>query len=136
MKKAIVAGLTAGVVLLILSLLLFFLQVKFFPGLADLYWSEMFRWSDASTDWMFYAHPFVLSFALKWFWERYKDVFSGSNILRAFEVSLVYGVIAMIPVLWMTYSAMNLSLMLVLTWLIYGILQAFIAGIIFSWLNP
>jgi hypothetical protein len=85
---------------------------------------------------MFYAHPFVLSFALKWFWERYKDVFSGSNILRAFEVSLVYGVIAMIPVLWMTYSAMNLSLMLVLTWLIYGILQAFIAGIIFSWLNP
>ena len=136
MKKVLIAGFTAGVVLLVMSLALFFLQVKVFPDLADMYWSDMFRWSDASTDWMFYAHPFIVSFALKWFWERYKDVFTGGTVLKAFEVALVYGIIAMVPVLWMTYSAMNLPLILVLTWLVYGILQAFVAGLVFSWLNP
>jgi hypothetical protein len=136
MKKALIAGFTAGIVLLVMSLALFFLQVKVFPDLANLYWSDMFRWSDASTDWMFYAHPFIVSFALKWFWERYKDVFTGGSILKAFEVSLVYGIIAMVPVLWMTYSAMNIPLILVLTWLVYGVLQAFVAGLVFSLLNP
>lgn len=136
MKRALIAGSTAGVILLIMSLSLFFLQVKVFPELANLYWSDMFRWSDASTDWMFYAHPFIVSFALKWFWERYKDVFTGGKVLKAFEVALVYGIIAMVPVLWMTYSAMNLPLILVLSWLVYGILQAFVAGLVFSWLNP
>ena len=85
---------------------------------------------------MFYAHPFVVSFALKWFWERYKDIFKGSNILRAFEIALVYGIVAMVPVLWLTYSNIDISLSMVLSWLVYGIFQAFIAGIIFSWLNP
>jgi len=136
MKKALIAGFTAGAVLLILSLAIFFLQFRMFPDLADQYWSEAFRWSDSSTDWMFYAHPFVVSFALKWFWERYKDLFSGSSVLRAFEVALVYGIVAMVPVLWMTFSAMNISGLMVLTWLVYGIFQAFVAGLIFSWLNP
>jgi predicted neutral ceramidase superfamily lipid hydrolase len=136
MKKVLIAGFTAGAVLLILSLALFFLQVKILPDLANQYWSDMFRRSDPATDWMFYAHPFVLSFALKWFWERYKDIFRGSNMLRAFEVALVYGIVAMLPVLWLTYSSIEISLPMVLTWFVYGIMQAFVAGVIFSWLNP
>ncbi len=136
MKKVLVAGFTAGSVLLVLSWGVIFLMVKFFPGLADQYWSDKFRQAGSSTDWMFYAHPFVLSFALKWFWERYKDIFKGSNILRAFEIALVYGIVAMVPVLWLTYSNIDISLSMVLSWLVYGIFQAFIAGIIFSWLNP
>jgi predicted neutral ceramidase superfamily lipid hydrolase len=136
MKKVLIAGFSAGVVLLILSLALFFLQVKILPELANQYWSDMFRRSDPATDWLFYAHPFVLSFALKWFWERYKDIFEGSNVLKAFEVALVYGIVAMVPVLWLTYSSIDITLPMVLTWLVYGILQAFVAGLIFSWLNP
>jgi hypothetical protein len=136
MKKVLIAGFTAGAVLLILSLALFFLQVKILPELANQYWSDMFRRSDPATDWLFYAHPFVLSFALKWFWERYKDIFEGSNVLKAFEVALVYGIVAMVPVLWLTYSSIDVTLPMVLTWLVYGIIQAFVAGLIFSWLNP
>ena len=136
MKKVLIAGFSAGAALLILSLALFFLQVKILPELANQYWSDMFRRSDPATDWLFYAHPFVLSFALKWFWERYKDIFEGSNVLKAFEVALVYGIVAMVPVLWLTYSSIDITLPMVLTWLVYGILQAFVAGLIFSWLNP
>ena len=136
MKKILIAGFTAGFVLLLVSLGLMFLVIKIFPTLAEEYFSPVFRWSSVQTDWLFYAHPFVLSFALKWFWERYKDIFKGSNVLRAFEVALVYGVVAMVPVLWLTYSSIDISLGMVLTWLAYGIIQAFIAGLIFSWLNP
>ena len=136
MKRIFMSILVAGVVLLILSLLLIFLEIRFFPGLVEEYFSPVFRWSDTRTNWMFYVHPFVVAFALKWFWERYKDLFKGGDLLRAFEVALVYGIIAMVPVLWVTYSAIDISLGLVLTWLAYGVLQAFIAGYIFSKINP
>jgi hypothetical protein len=136
MKKILIAGFTAGIVLLFISLGLMFLVIKIFPNLAEEYFSPVFRWSSVETDWMFYVHPFILSFSLKWFWERYKDIFQGSVVLRAFEVALVYGIVAMVPVLWLTYSSIDISLGMVLTWLAYGIIQAFIAGLIFSWLNP
>jgi hypothetical protein len=42
----------------------------------------------------------------------------------------------MVPLLWVTYSAIDISLAMVLTWLAYGILQAFVAGYIFSKINP
>jgi len=136
MKKVIIAGVTTGFVLLALSLGLLYVLIMFLPDLAEEYFSPVFRWSDARTDWLFYTHPFVLSFALKWFWERYKGIFEGSNVLKAFEVALVYGIVAMLPVLWLTFSAIDISLFMVLTWLLYGILQAFIAGLIFSKMNP
>lgn len=136
MKKTVIASLTAGVVLLLVSLALLYFLVAAFPNVAEEYFSPVFRWSDAGKDWMFYAHPFVLSFALKWFWERYKGLFSGSALLRAFEVALVYGIVALLPVLWLTFSAIDISWQMVGSWLLYGILQAFIAGIIFAKINP
>jgi hypothetical protein len=136
MKKTVIASLTAGVVLLLVSLALLYFLVAVFPNVAEEYFSPVFRWSDAGKDWMFYAHPFVLSFALKWFWERYKGLFTGSALLRAFEVALVYGIVALLPVLWLTFSAIDISWQMVGSWLLYGILQAFIAGIIFAKINP
>jgi hypothetical protein len=136
MKKIITSSLLAGFVLLILSLLLLYVSIAVFPNLAEEYFSPVFRWSSAKTDWLFYTHPFVLAFALKWFWERYKDIFKGPLVLRAFEVALVYGIVAMVPVLWLTFSAIDISFGMVFTWLVYGIIQAFIAGIIFAKLNP
>jgi len=136
MKKIVTASLTAGVVLLLVSLSLLYILIAVFPNIAEEYFSPVFRWSNAGTDWMFYAHPFVLSFALKWFWERYKGQFTGSTIWRAFEVALAYGIVALLPVLWLTFSAIDISWQMVTTWLLYGILQAFIAGIIFAKMNP
>ena len=135
MKKAIIAGLVAGVAVLLASLGM--LKASFFllPSITDEYFSPVFR-SSGSNDWLFFAHPFILSFALKWFWERYKALFNGNLIVRAVEVALVYGVVAMVPVLWLTFSAIDVSFHMVLTWLAYGFMQAFIAGLVFAKLNP
>ncbi len=136
MKKVLIAGFTAGIVLLLVSLGLLYLSIFLFPSVTEEYFSPVFRWSSGHTDWLFYAHPFILSFSLKWFWERYKEIFEGNLIVRAIEVALVYGIVAMVPVLWLTYSAIDVSLTVVLTWLAYGIVQAFIAGLVFAKINP
>jgi hypothetical protein len=85
---------------------------------------------------MYFVHPLVLSIALKWFWERYKGIFHGNVFIKALEVALVYGVVALIPVLWLTFSAIDVSIQMILTWLLYGFLQSFAAGIVFAKLNP
>ncbi|MFZ9660280.1 MAG: hypothetical protein ACO29O_00265 [Chitinophagaceae bacterium] len=136
MKKTITASLAAGFILLFFSLGTMYLLITVFPKIAEEYFSPVFRWSSAGTDWMFYTHPFVLSFALKWFWERYKEIFKGGVILRAIEVALVYGIVALLPVLWLTFSAIDISVLMVGSWLGYGVVQAFIAGLIFAKINP
>lgn len=136
MKKAISAVIVSGVILLLVSFALLYAMVAIFPQQAEEYYSPVFRWSNAGTDWMFYAHPFVLSIALKWFWERYKEILPGGKFMKALELAFVYGIVAMLPVLWLTFSAIDISALMVLSWLGYGILQAFVAGLVFATLNP
>lgn len=136
MKRAVSATIVSGIVLLLVSIALVYFVIFVFPDLAEEYFSPVFRWSSAGTDWMFYVHPFVLSIALKWFWERYKDVLPGGKFMKALEMAFVYGMVALLPVLWLTFSAIDISGIMVLTWLGYGIFQAFIAGLVFAALNP
>lgn len=135
MKKVVLSVLVSGIVLLLLSAVMFYASVFFFPAITQEYLSSVFRTS-GSSDWLYYVHPFIVSIGLKWFWERYKGICKGSYIMRALEVALVYGIVALIPVLWLTFSAIDISLAMVLTWLIYGFIQAFAAGLVFAKLNP
>jgi hypothetical protein len=134
-KKVVVSVLVAGIVLLLLSLGMFYASMLLFPSITEEYLSTVFR-NAGKADWLYYMHPFILSISLKWFWERYKDIFKGPVLLRAIEVALVYGIVALLPVLWLTFSVIDVSLKMVLTWLLYGFIQAFAAGILFARLNP
>jgi hypothetical protein len=136
MKTSYTTILIAGFTVLIASILLLYVFVYMFPGLMEEYYNPVFRASSFKTDWLFYAHPFVLSFALSWFWEQYKALFNGSLFMRAFQVGLAYAAVAMLPVLWLTFSAIDISVIMVLTWLFYGMVQAFIAGIVFAKRSP
>jgi len=134
-NRVLAAWLIAGIVMLLLGLGMLYLGIYFFPRIADEYFSPVFRRA-GETDWTFYVHPFILSFALKWFWERYKGIFKGGVFLRAIEVALVYGMVALLPILWLTFSAIDVSVKMVITWFIYGVVQSFAAGIVFAKLNP
>ena len=136
MKKTTTAILAAGFSVLMVSLAMLYTVIYFFPNLMDEYYNPVFRSNSFSMDLLFYVHPFVLCWALNWFWTRYEGVFSGSLLLKALELALVYAVVAMVPVLWLTFSALNISAVMVLTWLAYGIAQAFVAGLVFAKLNP
>lgn len=135
MKKIILKGLIAGTVLLVISYVSLFLLVRLLPGLAEQYYDPMFS-LEGDKAWMFFFHPYILSFALAWFWSRFKSLFNGSYWLRGLEVGIVYSLIAILPSMWMIYSAFSVSLTLVISWGLYGLIQAAITGIISARLSP
>jgi hypothetical protein len=135
MKIFLLKGIVAGVVLLLMSYAALYLTVMFFPDVAEQYYDPIFNF-DGAKGILYFVHPFVLSFALAWFWRRFKSLFHGPFWWRGIEMGLVYGLIATIPSRWITFSSLAVSFTLVLTWLLYGVFQAIIVGIIFAKVSP
>src|SRR5690606_3371285 len=135
MKKVITSGLIAGVFLFIISYGGLFLAIRFFPDFFVDYNNPLFN-SDGSRDIMFYLHAFIISMALSWFWERFKGLFSGNFIIRGIEFGVVYALVSLLPVMWITFSAMDITIPMVSSWLFYGFIQAVIAGIVLAKINP
>lgn len=135
MKKVLFSGLIAGVILFIISYGGLYLAIRFFPELFIDYNNPLFN-SDGSRDIMFYLHAFIISMALSWFWERFKGLFRGGFILRGLEFGIVYAIVALLPVMWITFSAMDITISMVSSWLFYGFVQAVVAGIVLARINP
>lgn len=135
MQKFLLKGILAGTALLAFSYAALYLLVTFFPGLAEQYYNPMFSLDEDKAIWYF-AHPYILSFALAWFWRRFKGQFHGSFWWRGMEMGLVYGLIATLPSMWIVFSSLAVPLNLVATWLLYGVFQAIVGGIIFAKISP
>lgn len=131
MQEIFKNSILAGIAIFIFSYGGLLLAISIFPSFFVDYISPVFN-SDGSRDLFFYLHPFVLSLALAIFWKRFQSMFNGHFIIRGFEFGFIYAAIALIPVMWITYSAVDVSLTMVFTWLIYGIFQSCVAGIIFA----
>lgn len=111
------------------------MAVRFFPSVFVEYNNPLFN-SDGSRDLLFYLHAFIISFALSWFWDRFKGLFQGPFLIRGLEFGLVYSIVALLPVMWITFSALDITVSMVLSWFIYGLMQAIAAGIVFAKANP
>ncbi len=135
MKNVFLSGLLAGIILLIFSVLALYITIWCFPNIATQYYDPAFN-TQSNRYMIFYIHPFIISLALSWFWERFKSVLVGSFLTRSIEFGLIYATIAIFPMIWMIYSAMNVSLEMVASWLVFGLLQAVIAGFVFEKINP
>lgn len=135
MKRVVLNGIIVGFILFIISYGGLFLSIRFFPELFLDYNNPLFN-SDGSRDVLFYLHAFIISLALSWFWDRFKGLFEGNFILRGIEFGLVYGLVALLPVMWITFSAMDITVVMVASWFIYGLLQATVAGLVLAKLNP
>lgn len=135
MKKVLISGLIAGCILFIVSYGGLFLGIRFFPSLFVEYNNPLFN-SDGSRDLLFYSHAFVISFALAWFWQRFKGLFKGPFFVRGLEFGAVYSLVALLPVMWITFSSLDITVVMVLCWFFYGMVQAVIAGLVFAISNP
>lgn len=137
MKKIIKCGLIAGIVLFVVSYGSLALSIQYFPSLYSDYVNPLFNSTDPIRDVLFYCHAFVISIALSWLWERFKPVFKGSFWIRGIEFGLVYTIVSLVPVYWITFSAIqDITVTMVLSWIFFGLVQSAIAGIIFAKLNP
>jgi hypothetical protein len=135
MKKIIITGLVAGAALLILSVLGLFVTIWVFPTIASQYYDPAFD-MQSSRIMIYFIHPFIISLALSWFWQRFKGALAGSFLTRGIEFGSIYTLVATLPMMWMIYSAMSISLEMVATWFVFGWLQGVIAGLIFEKMNP
>jgi hypothetical protein len=135
MKKILISGLLTGCILFVLSYGGLLLSVRFFPALFAEYNNPLFN-SDGNRDLLFYLHAFIFSLALSWFWDRFKSLFHGALLVRGLELGLVYTLVALLPVMWISFSALDVTLVMVFSWLVYGFIQAIIAGIVLARLNP
>lgn len=121
--------------MLIFSYLGPYLMVTFLPSVAEEYYDPVFS-LEGNRMMLYFIHPFVVAFALAWFWDRFKTLFHGSFWVRGVEMGIVYALVATLPSMWIIFSAIAVSLPLVLSWLVYGLFQAVIAGLIYAKLNP
>jgi hypothetical protein len=135
MKKIMLSGIVAGIVLLALSVLGLYVTIWLFPSIAEQYFGPAFN-TQSNRVMIYYIHPFIISLALAWFWSRYKGVLTGSFITRGIEFGLIYAFIAIFPMMWLLYSAINVSLEMLVTWFVLGILQGIVSGLIFEKMNP
>jgi hypothetical protein len=136
-NKMMLSGLVAGIVLSILSYggLFIAVSIKFFNPFFVEYLSGVFI-SDRSRDFFFYTHAMVISFALAFFWDRFKSSFKGHSVIRGLEFGVVYSLTGLLPILWMTYSQIDVSVTMVLSWFGFGFFQSSVAGIVFAKMNP
>jgi hypothetical protein len=131
MKKVLTSGLVASIVLLAFAFLCLQLTPILLPAVALEYFNPVFV-DDESRQIFYFVHPVILAFALAWFWNRFKDLFVGNLFFRGLEFGFVYVIIATLPIMVLIFSALDISLAVIATWLIYGFFQATIAGLIFA----
>ena len=127
-------GLIAGAALFLASFGSLYAAIHLKPDLVVDYINPIFN-SDGSRDVYFYLHPFILSFALAVLWNRFRRFLPGGIFVKGIEFGLMYALVGLIPVMWITYSAIDVDFVMVSTWMLYGFSQATLCGIVFALLD-
>lgn len=122
----------SGIAIFIVSYGGLFVAIRLFPIFFIDYINPVFN-SDGSRDVYFYMHPFILALSLSVFWNRFRKYFEGNIFLNGIEFGLIYAFVALVPLLWITYAAMDVEFQMVFTWLVYGLFQSCVAGVVLCW---
>ena len=135
MKKILIPGLVAGVAMLIAGMIVSQLINLAFPALMEEYKAALFRpWEDPLMS-LYFAHPFVVGLALAFVWDKVKGLLSGGPLKRATNFALAYFIVATIPGMLISYSSFPLSILMILSWTLSSLIQAWTAGLVLAKLN-
>ena len=136
MKKVILPGILAGILMAIIGMAIGYLFNIPFPSLMLEYENiNVFRAFDDPLMSLFFLYPLVLGIVLAWVWDKSKSLFKCKYFKRALAFGAVYFLVATIPGMLITYSSFQVSLLIVGTWTLNGLLNGIIAGLVFGKLN-
>lgn len=126
-------GLIAGVAAFIISMGVNFLLEAIIPGLAKEYQNPaLFRaWTDPLMM-AYFAYPFIFGIVASYLWTIVHKQFTGDAANKAWQFTKLYVIIATIPGMFVSYTSFQISLFMVLSWTLVGLLNAFVAGFIFA----
>jgi len=137
MKKVIGPGLLAGLVMLIVAMILNYIFGAIWPSLAAEYANtDIFRaWEDWRMTYLFFAYYFVAGLVLAWAWSKTKKLFKGKCCQRGMHFGIAMWIVMAIPGMWMSYASFQLSLAIIVSWLVMNLINYMIAGAIFAKMN-
>jgi hypothetical protein len=135
MKKIILPGIVAGIVILILGMAINNLFMLIPSVNADYNNFNIMRsWQDPLML-LFFIYPFVLGIALAWMWNISKGLFKGSAWKRGTNFGWTYFIIATIPGMLISYISFPISLLTIISWAVSSLISAIAAGWIFAKMN-
>lgn len=103
-----------------------------FPGVKAEYENQsLYRPWDDLLMYLYFLQPFFLTAALIWGWDKIKDLFTGTISQNAFNFSLIYFFVAVIPGMLMTISSFKVSVLATLTWTVSAFFQVYFPSLIF-----
>jgi hypothetical protein len=136
-KKIFIPGLITGIAMLSAGMGTSWAFNQMIPGLELEYQNPgLFRpWSDPAML-LYFVHPFVIGIILAWFWDRTKTVFPASTaFVNGLQFAFAYWIFSLGGML-MSYSSFPISIAMVGSWTAGLMVEAVVAGILLSTLNP
>lgn len=119
-------GLIAGFINLVLSFGLNALMNALVPQIMAQYQNTaIFRpWQDPLMM-IYLAYPFILGVAAAYLWQKL-------NRPKPIELVKTYLIIATIPGMFITYTCFQVSLLMIASWTVSGLVQVYVAGLVFE----
>lgn len=137
MKKILLPGIVAGIVMLIVGMVVSQLFGMVVPTLMAEYNNpNLFRpWDDPLMS-LYFLYPFYLGIALAWVWDKVKLLVAAGGVLkRGATFGLAFFVVASFPGIFMTYSCHPYSLTMVISLWVGALVQLVCAGVVYARLN-
>ncbi|MFA6131525.1 MAG: hypothetical protein WC702_00450 [Patescibacteria group bacterium] len=122
MKKILLSGLVAGIVMLVIAVALSFAWQFIFPSVALEYATPLFRpWSDPLMSLIFVC-PLLTGFFLAWIWSMVKGCHQGSASKKVLLFATGWTIFSFLGI-FMTYSCFQMSFLMMLTWVLSSATQ-------------
>lgn len=131
--KIIINGLAAGAAMLLTSLVTMPVWNVLFPGIQQEYINPaLFRpWSDPLMS-LIFVHPFIVGIILAWIWTKIKHIFKQESLFKkGVSFGLTYGILTL-PGMFISYSTFPVSIYMIMSWTVGGLLQDVIGGIVIA----
>jgi len=128
MKKVVIPGIVAGLLMAVVGMGYSMLMGKLFPAImAEYSNTAIFRpWKDPLMQ-LFFAYPFVLGLALAYVWDKVKGSMGG--------LILGYFLVAIIPGMLISYSSFHVSLLMTINWTLGSLVNVLVAVLVLKKMN-
>jgi hypothetical protein len=134
MRKVIISGLVAGVVMLVLGLAVGFVFSKISTVSAEYNNASLFRSMQDPLMSLYFFHPFVVGMVQAILWSFVKPLFNGRTVSNGIVFGALFSLV-IIPGMLISYATFPVSLLMILSWTVSGLIQYFAGALIITYLN-
>jgi hypothetical protein len=136
MKKIVIPALVVAVATFIVSMIIGQAFNMLVPSLMNEYKTPgLFRPWDDPLMMMYFAYPLILGFIMAWLWDKTKTLFTGSTGSIIWNFAILFWLIFTLPGMFMTLSSFKISVIMVLSWTISNLGQAYIGALVVVKMN-